>query len=738
MYFQFFVAFCILQDQVCLLARIANCLGMSRPKKSGGGLALSRWAEHSSTQASETPKSTLSKNRSSATTFGIEFEFVFAFHEDELRRALAQMNAKAVIQKDLTRTEHEQLLGKQWNMFNYRLQRPWENREHWPSWCLLVENDDSTVYSAGIGLRSLPYSYLWLRHYILEPLIVAQNALKTANCPTTVIGLTEPPSPRSSSLDHGGHILFKKQDTNYEIWILTNDISLIGATKGELFKNLQDRITPEDRIDNKWDSWGVELITRKFRYSEAKGAFQEIGKYLSALKHGSHSLLETGSPVQQRWGALSSVWAGAHVHIGFDGKEEDDLDLTLLQHIAYILIMYEGVLTKLHPRHRSGREPTSGTSSEFLPGPSPAADETPSQREERISAALDNAHTGHPEVQSNADFFLKRLAGDGAGPETVGWAKMRDEIFRSSTPAILIQAIQDFDYRSGRPKRGYMVNWSNIYHFSTQSEWGREPERPIKPTLEFRQHACSLDTDEMLHWVDLLFAIIGAAERKKTQAQRWDGKELTKIRYATDEGSKYEISETWRPSTVEDLCGPNLLNLNEAEISYWQQRYDKYQGSDNGKATKSGEVRKGSPEKSAHGKIQVGTDTLDLLDRGNATATAERFRRQGVLREMIHARPNLVTQHEIVEHLDATGYDVDAAYVRWQAHHIWATQEAERINQERRKAVEPAGLEDEDEEEGEAEEEEVKQTVKKRSRPEKGEEEDLEGKRTTQKRSKRS
>jgi hypothetical protein len=52
--------------------------------------------------------------------------------------------------------------------------------------------------------------------------------------------------------------------------------------------------------------------------------------------------------------------------------------------------------------------------------------------------------------------------------------------------------------------RGYFVNWGNLSNY----RFGETEDTPIEPTIEFRQHACSLDAGEVQHWVDLLFAIV--------------------------------------------------------------------------------------------------------------------------------------------------------------------------------------------------------------------------------------
>ena len=98
-------------------------------------------------------------------------------------------------------------------------------------------------------------------------------------------------------------------------------------------------------------------------------------------------------------------------------------------------------------------------------------------------------------------------------------------------------------------------------------------------------------------------------------------------------------------------------------------------------------VRQRSGDPRVRGAASSGQDNA----RGQGLTPTEHFSRQAALRHQI--QPFLVTQHEIIDHLNATNYDVNAAYVRWQARHAWVTQEAERINRERRERVTAAQLE---------------------------------------------
>jgi hypothetical protein len=89
--------------------------------------------------------------------------------------------------------------------------------------------------------------------------------------------------------------------------------------------------------------------------------------------------------------------------------------------------------------------------------------------------------------------------------------------------------------------RGYFVNWGNLSNY----RFGETEDTPIKPTIEFRQHACSLDAEETQHWVDLLFTIARVAEAKVAQVTKSGSHDTVdrKGNFAEREESKYRIND---------------------------------------------------------------------------------------------------------------------------------------------------------------------------------------------------
>jgi hypothetical protein len=486
-----------------------------------------------------------------ATTFGIEFECVLAFHESELYRVLEENNIVATVRKDLLREEHTALLGDR--------KRDSHRRSHFPSWGLDVPADD-------LAIDKLPmYSYGRLRPYFVEPLLIAQNVLKSGQCPTNVIGYTAPGPPIVHSGPQDNAVLLRHKDIDYDQWTLTYDWSIPGATNSELSQNVSHRIDELNRRE--WDSWGIELVTRKFNYTQKKEAFEEISHYLSTLK-GDQS---------RNWAAFESVWAGTHVHVGLDIQAPKEISqpkiMRFLQHLAYILISYEELLTQLHPIHRS----SDGRDHHTNRATSPTMrleGETEDAQAERTARAAAAAHRSHKELGSNAE-FVAASAQRAKGAEMLAWSDMRDILFQEKLRIDpFIEMLQDSSAAGTRTDRAFFVNFANLSNY----RFSETKDKPIKPTIEFRQHACSLDADEMQHWVNLLFAIMRVAEARAAQTTKFRSRDAVdeKASFAEREGSKYRINGQWHRSTIEEFCGSDLLDLDRVECEYWKRRYEMY------------------------------------------------------------------------------------------------------------------------------------------------------------------
>ncbi|KAI4199979.1 MAG: hypothetical protein LQ350_004241 [Teloschistes chrysophthalmus] len=158
---------------------------------------------------------------------------------------------------------------------------------------------------------------------------------------------------------------------DYDSWHLTTDTSLVSATPEEL----ADVIGVRKTGTGEWDSAPLELVSRVLRIDDP-ASYEEIGRFLAALnpmpQHPPHESLF------QAFGN-ENKWCGLHVHIGLpppspssssspspssssspsDQEQQQTFPLALLQHLAYITIIYEPILSRLHPaRRRPGNRDT--------------------------------------------------------------------------------------------------------------------------------------------------------------------------------------------------------------------------------------------------------------------------------------------------------------------------------------------------------------------------------------------
>ena len=96
-----------------------------------------------------------------------------------------------------------------------------------------------------------------------------------------------------------------------------------------------------------------------------------------------------------------------------------------------------------------------------------------------------------------------------------------------------------------------------------------------KPTIEFRQRACTLDAAEVKYWVRFLVTLVNLAYAKAVQNPSTDdpdGSPSSPWRYADQQAAKYDERST---ESVADMCGPRLLNLSREDVEYWTQREQK-------------------------------------------------------------------------------------------------------------------------------------------------------------------
>ncbi|EXJ65276.1 hypothetical protein A1O7_01617 [Cladophialophora yegresii CBS 114405] len=533
-------------------------------------------------QPADSPSKAEGRSPVHATTFGIELEFVFAFKENLLQDIISKYNLGADIIKALTADEHQQLVATE-QVANGVPVPAYDCRGRSPSWALHVPKTDLTCLMKqfkGMGFIRSDNGKMWVRRYVMETLLIAKNLLGDRGLEANVVGWIEPHPQRRDEVaaasiafpDEDGcdvSIVLRKANVGYTKWTLTNDHTLAGALPSQLHHHLRDREVAEGDMEN-WDSHGMEMISPVFNLNKKDEAFAELGRYLQALPGQDTSILE-------------SMWSSAHVHIGFNFDNPKDMPILLLQHLAYILVLHEDLISKCHPKSRCGvpipqreyeeldvgvlKDDEDFDPDDYEP-PSLPREEELEQENEQAVLAFETAYTGvHPgaeNVCSNARHLRETLA-------TRSPLDVKDAIFKQDGDIFdLVDRLQHRDEK-GNTYRGYMYNFANLVNLARdETSW-----KSIKPTVEFRQHACTTDPAVLERWVTLLGAIVRKAEDNASRAVRED---MMGRAYAEREALKYLTSTEGRPWPYEDMrpfC-TEFLGLGEQEAGYWQGRFNRF------------------------------------------------------------------------------------------------------------------------------------------------------------------
>jgi Putative amidoligase enzyme len=505
-----------------------------------------------------------------AVTFGLELEFNLSFTEPELLKTLDEFDIKYItIQKKHSEGAHGDLLAKN--------QYPHSCRSRYPSWAVVMPMDSrepfmNSLLTASMHNTTEEITKKLVRHrgYISEPLLMARTLMNVHDLDPNVRavirnfaqGLPEIRLPGSTS--ESDYLLCRSPD--YTRWTLATDCSLIGSLKSQLISHLPCKINSTNR--GNWDSHGIELISPIFQLSNKQAAINDLSAHLSAL----HS--------RETIDILPSTWAGLHIHIGFAASEPEEINLPTLQYLAYILLAHEDLITFLFPRHCSGLEqppttkpaepvdPSAGMSdAEYeiwweaeqarldaqeantasptftetsTAGSSPYDTETDEQRNEQQVLTAERTFTNHQNKLSNARYLVSVL---GAAHPLPPFG-LADAMFSTTSVSDLVHLLQKPKNTSdplGDVYRGYMYNFANILSFV---ETGKG-----KPTVEFRQHECCIDADDVAKWVDFIHAVVRKAEA------------------AAMAGESYMDMLRWNIEEFGEWIG-----LERADIDYWVER----------------------------------------------------------------------------------------------------------------------------------------------------------------------
>jgi Putative amidoligase enzyme len=366
-------------------------------------------------------------------SFGIELEMLFAFHEDRLRRHLSTHLPGASIIKSPTREEAHSCSAAQYH-----------GTVSYKSWCLVNAGEHDMTLKPSFPTPKGP-----ARAYRDEPLLMMKEVL-LENLP---VALHNP----------AGH----EKPTEFPSWIVTSDASLIALEPTALAA--ATNVEKEDT--DSWDSYGVELVSPP--YTSVEAAQKDLTTIFSALR--------PSGDMPSDFAVATNNTCGLHVHVGLpDGSR---MPLKALQHLAFLTLVYEEEITRLHAFHRR--------------------------------------HCGTEIVTNRERFLLEGCTEDAVvvrggkkfEPLVESAASIRKQVFGTARHQELAELMGEGRYR--------IVNWQYVD--------GAIMNREGPKTIEFRQHAGCVEPGAIMRWVRFCVALVGLAfryaeEGSGVKAECWDDK----------------------------------------------------------------------------------------------------------------------------------------------------------------------------------------------------------------------
>ena len=284
-----------------------------------------------------------------------------------------------------------------------------------------------------------------------------------------------------------------------------------------------------------WELVSPVLTAPEPDYKEIHPSISECGRYLDVLKAGSTDWFLIARPDN----------GGLHVHLGIDpgagikSKTMTDVPLKILQHLAYILIEYEDIISCFHDWERRGYLDTKT----------------------------------YKVAQSNRFGAYGHLHACGKPPKE-GLKAVEHQIFKQK----LLQGLRELMGSRGpnggaigsRPPdpgatRMKFVNWETL------------SDEGLTQTIEFRQHQTTLESVDVRHWVTFVVALFRAAELKADQAtppvspvHQTEGSLAWPMGKGKIYNSRYESQEQRRDALFD------LLGLDRLAQAYWIARWQEY------------------------------------------------------------------------------------------------------------------------------------------------------------------
>ena len=319
-------------------------------------------------------------------------------------------------------------------------------------------------------------------------------------------------------------------------------------------------LTKDQKLDWRHPTDGHELVSRAltaptkvstFESFLRSPALKQIEMYLDAIHGGPHD----------PWAVYVNNSCGFHVHVARTGSREVALPLPVLQHLAYILVQYEELISSLHaPTRRDvniGNDRASGY----------------------VASNLMGLHRSYHVCQRQLDLANARqkIFANNMTTERLG-KLMNTKIFPFEGGKEWLRA----NPQDGAEKTRYkFVNFERLYKKSVPTS---------ARTIEFRQHAATMDFIEIAQWVYFLLKLVKAAEGKAvgdlqpathfgkgkfSKGKKPLKKEPSEQRtFEGKQGEKYKV----RCDTIEEEYQNlfDLLELDQEERKYWMNKFREY------------------------------------------------------------------------------------------------------------------------------------------------------------------
>lgn len=298
--------------------------------------------------------------------------------------------------------------------------------------------------------------------------------------------------------------------------------------------------------ETNWAMNGHELVSRVLTapYSLAFDAFktspgmQEIKSYLNAIRGTS----------SDPWGGMVNESCGLHVHVARSPPENGNerLPLPVLQHLAYLLVRYEDLITSMHPASRRATRPSGETF------------EASSMIGSNLMGLRRSPH------------LCQRLA-------SIDLVAAQKKIFsKYMTPKRLANlmdvAFHNWPGGQGAPIRYKFVNFERL-----------RSSGEIAMTIEFRQHEGTLDFDVIAHWVHFILSLVRAAGRMAVSSNPLglinpqtpttvarQGK--PRVPFPRQQGNKYMVRCAKLDGELENMF--RVLDFEDEELrSWWTRRF---------------------------------------------------------------------------------------------------------------------------------------------------------------------